>query len=192
MGKKVNRAIVLMMAISLLLGSVTAYAAENQEPAIEEVELQAQNASSGRELVDVIYFQVSGEEVTFSDEPIDSSVTTYQSDNVITGSINYYYDGMDSQNRPGYTVEATMISSNLNISSSNLMTKAEGVSDWHENEVNHYTGKVAVNTRSYIYNKQKSRRYRFPYRRLLTNIVFNLFPEYFQGLPPTTSRKSRP
>ena len=129
MGKKVNRAIVLMMAISLLLGSVTAYAAENQEPAIEEVELQAQNASSG----------------------IDSSVTTYQSDNVITGSINYYYDGMDSQNRPGYTVEATMISSNLNISSSNLMTKAEGVSDWHENEVNHYTGKVAVNTRSYIY-----------------------------------------
>lgn len=50
-------------------------------------------ASSGRELVDVIYFQVSGEEVTFSDEPIDSSVTTYQSDNVITGSINYYYDG---------------------------------------------------------------------------------------------------
>ena len=40
MGKKVNRAIVLMMAISLLLGSVTAYAAENQEPAIEEVELQ--------------------------------------------------------------------------------------------------------------------------------------------------------
>lgn len=56
MGKKVNRAIVLMMAISLLLGSVTAYAAENQEPAIEEVELQAQNASSGRELVDVIYF----------------------------------------------------------------------------------------------------------------------------------------
>ena len=36
-------------------------------------------------------------------------------------------------------------------SSSNLMTKAEGVSDWHENEVNHYTGKVAVNTRSYIY-----------------------------------------
>ena len=88
MGKKVNRAIVLMMAISLLLGSVTAYAAENQEPAI---------------------------------------------------------------NRPGYTVEATMISSNLNISSSNLMTKAEGVSDWHENEVNHYTGKVAVNTRSYIY-----------------------------------------
>ena len=129
MGKKVNRAIVLMMAISLLLGSVTAYAAENQEPAIEEVELQAQNASSGRELVDVIYFQVSGEEVT----------------------INYYYDGMDSQNRPGYTVEATMISSNLNISSSNLMTKAEGVSDWHENEVNHYTGKVAVNTRSYIY-----------------------------------------
>lgn len=31
------------------------------------------------------------------------------------------------------------------------MTKAEGVSDWHENEVNHYTGKVAVNTRSYIY-----------------------------------------
>lgn len=144
MGKKVNRAIVLMMAISLLLGSVTAYAAENQEPAIEEVELQAQNASSGRELVDVIYFQVSGEEVTFSDEPIDSSVTTYQSDNVITGSINYYYDGMDSQNRPGYTVEATMISSNLNISSSNLMTKAEGVSDWHENEVNHYTGKVAA------------------------------------------------
>ena len=52
MGKKVNRAIVLMMAISLLLGSVTTYAAENQEPAIEEVELQAQNASSGRELVD--------------------------------------------------------------------------------------------------------------------------------------------
>ena len=45
MGKKVNRAIVLMMAISLLLGSVTAYAAENQEPAIEEVELQAQNVS---------------------------------------------------------------------------------------------------------------------------------------------------
>jgi hypothetical protein len=31
MGKKVNRAIVLMMAISLLLGSVTAYAAENQD-----------------------------------------------------------------------------------------------------------------------------------------------------------------
>lgn len=30
MSKKVNRAIVLMMAISLLLGSVTAYAAETK------------------------------------------------------------------------------------------------------------------------------------------------------------------
>lgn len=151
MNKKVNVAMVLMMAISLFLGSITVSAAENQGTSVEEVEVQAQDAASERVLVDVVYFQVCGEEVIFSDEPIDNSVATYQSDNLITGAINYYYDGLDSQNRPGYTVEATMISSNLNISSSNLMTKAEGVSDWHENDVNHYTGKVAVNTRSYIY-----------------------------------------
>lgn len=153
MNKKINGAMVLMMALSLFFGSITVSAAENQGVAIEKIEVQEQNVASERELVDVVYFQVSGGEVILSDEPIDDSVATYQSDNLITGAINYYYDGLDSKNRPGYTVEATMISSNLNISSSNLMTRAEGVSEWHENEVNHYTGKVAVNTRSYIYTK---------------------------------------
>lgn len=143
--KKIIKMIVSVMMSILFIGSMTVYAAET-----ETVEVQERSISE-QELLDVVYFKVINGETIMSDVPFDENVLTYQSNNVITGAINYYYDGLDSWNRPQYSVVATMVSTNLNIKSSNLMTKAQGVSDWHENDVNHYTGKVAVNTRSYVY-----------------------------------------
>lgn len=68
----------------------------------------------------------------------------------MTGSIDYYNDGIDNQGRPGYTITATIYSTNLNIKSSRLMTRAENVSSWNTNNRNH-TGRVAVNSRSFVY-----------------------------------------
>lgn len=59
-------------------------------------------------------------------------------------------DGVNSQGRPGYTVTATIYSSNLSIKSSRLMTRAENVSSWNTNSENH-SSRVAVNSRLYVY-----------------------------------------
>ena len=61
------------------------------------------------------------------------STVRAQSNNVMTGSIDYYNDGIDNQVMPGYTVTATIYSSNLNIKSSRLMTRTENVSSWNTN-----------------------------------------------------------
>lgn len=104
------------------------------------------------QLVDQVYFSVDGNDIVFSDKPRELS-TFSQSNNVMSGTIKYYYNGLDSKKRPQYSVVATILSSNLTIKSSILKTKAEGVSSWHSNDVKNYTGKTAVNKRSYVYTK---------------------------------------
>ena len=75
-----------------------------------------------------VYFRSENGVVELSDDPFESENSRSQSNNVMTGAIEYYNDGLDSQGRPGYTVTATIYSSNLNVKSSRLMTRAENVS----------------------------------------------------------------
>lgn len=71
---------------------------------------------------------------------------------VVTGSMSYYYLGKDSQNRPKYQMVMSIVSE-TNLKSSVLSTKAEGVSDWHDNSATH-SGKTGTNTRTYVYTTE--------------------------------------
>lgn len=135
----------------MLFGSLTAFASENQATTeTVTIETVSYDANKERELVDVVYFQSKNGNTVFSDVPFEAVEERSQSNNVMSGSIQYFYDGLDNQGRPGYTVTATIYSSNLNIKSSRLMTRAQNVSSWNTNNRNH-SGRVAVNSRSYVY-----------------------------------------
>ena len=71
---------------------------------------------------------------------------------VVTGTMNYYYLGKDSQNRPKYQMVMSIVSE-TNLKSSVLSTKAEGVSDWYDNSAKH-SGKTGTNTRTYVYTNE--------------------------------------
>lgn len=74
----------------------------------------------------------------------------YDIENRILGSMEYFYDGLDSSGRPQYTVKASMTSNPLKLKSSKLVTRAEGVNSWHTNEEDH-NGYTGTNSRSYVY-----------------------------------------
>ncbi|WP_314723520.1 hypothetical protein [Enterocloster bolteae] len=141
-------------ATVLSFGNIIAFGAETQASAeTVAVEVVPYSADTNHELVDIIYFRSEDGNTVMSDTPFEvgeSEETRAQSNNVMTGSIEYFNDGVNSQGRPGYTVTATIYSSNLNIKSSRLMTRAENVSSWNTNSKNH-SGRIAVNSRSYVY-----------------------------------------
>ncbi|WP_024345311.1 hypothetical protein [Lacrimispora indolis] len=142
---------VAIIAALSAFSSIAALAADN-EATTETVSIETvpYDANASRELIDTVYFKSENGNTIMSDTPFETQATRAQSNNVMTGSIDYYNDGIDNQGRPGYTVTATIYSTNLNIKSSRLMTRAENVSSWNTNNRNH-TGRVAVNSRSFVY-----------------------------------------
>lgn len=141
-----------MMVFSMVVfGTMTAFASESMSVSeTEDVETVLIRDNPQQELMDVVYFRSENGVVELSDAPFDDENARFQSNNVMTGTIEYYNNGLDSQGRPGYTVTTAIYSSNLNIKSSRLMTKAENVSSWNTNRRNH-SGRVAMNSRSYVY-----------------------------------------
>ena len=79
-----------------------------------------------------------------------TNLLIYSIENRILGSMEYFYDGLDSSGRPQYTVKASMTSNPLKLKSSKLVTRAEGVNSWHTNEEDH-NGYTGTNSRSYVY-----------------------------------------
>lgn len=149
--KRILCSMVVMATMLLAFGSTTAFAANNDaETENVSVEMVPYDANASRELIDTVYFRSENGNTVMSETPFGSEEARAQSNNVMTGSIDYYNDGVDSQGRPGYTVTATIYSSNLNIKSSRLMTRAENVSSWNTNSRSH-SGRVAVNSRSFVY-----------------------------------------
>lgn len=66
----------------------------------------------------------------------DESNNVQRLSDIVTGSMSYYYLGKDSKNRPTYQMVMSIVSQ-TNLKSSVLSTKAEGVTTWHDNSVNH-------------------------------------------------------
>lgn len=149
--KKLIASAVITVSAILTFGSMTAFASdfvsETEEARAEEVPY---SADVDRELIDVVYFKSEAGNTVMSDVPFSDNEIRGQSNNIMTGTIEYFNDGVNSQGRPGYTVTATIYSSNLNIKSSRLMTKAENVSSWNTSRKNH-SGRIAVNSRSFVY-----------------------------------------
>lgn len=144
-------AFVSAMIVTLGLGSMPVFAADVSETQdVEYLPYSTYNSQSS-ELLDKSYFYCDGTDSFFSETPIQESLVG-SSNNVITGTLEYFYDGLDSQNRPQYTVTATIVSSPLTLKSSRMKTMAEGTSSWHTNEEDH-SGHTGKNTRSYVYTK---------------------------------------
>lgn len=97
-------------------------------------------------LLDSSTFVVKADGTVVYDEVQTSSARL---SDVVTGTMSYYYLGKDSQNRPEYQMVMSIVSE-TNLKSSVLSTKAEGVSDWHDNSATH-SGKTGTNTRTYVY-----------------------------------------
>ena len=138
-----SKIILLALTLAMIIGNGSVYAQQNS----------VLNGSVNHALIDIQYFTVQDGEVIISDTPINSTISTQQSNNLMAGTITYYYRGLDSKRRPMYNVTATNTSSNLSIKSSNLKTRAQGVKDYSSHNVNHY-GKVAVNSYTYVYTSK--------------------------------------
>ena len=107
--------------------------------AMNMVSFAADTAPAETEAVESVTRSTNGEPATALDI-----------ENRILGSMEYFYDGLDSSGRPQYTVKASMTSNPLKLKSSKLVTRAEGVNSWHTNEEDH-NGYTGTNSRSYVY-----------------------------------------
>ena len=114
----------------------------------EAVESVTRSTNGESVLLDKVYFACDGKNTISSREPIPA--TALDIENRILGSMEYFYDGLDSSGRPQYTVKASMTSNPLKLKSSKLVTRAEGVNSWHTNEEDH-NGYTGTNSRSYVY-----------------------------------------
>ncbi len=99
--------------------------------------------------LDSVSFAITSDgKVRFIDEE-ELDVITSVFSNTVAGTFNYYYNGLNSLKQPRYSV-VLKIFSETNLKSSVLSTKAQGVSDWHDNNAYHF-GKTGTNTRNYVY-----------------------------------------
>jgi len=86
----------------------------------------------------------------------DGSVNENSNENQRTGdpvltTFNYYYDGINGNNEPQYTVKMEAVGTTV-IKKTKLQTKAEGLSTWSSNTKTHnsYTAKNSI---TYSYTK---------------------------------------
>ena len=121
---------------------------ENKPVVTEAVESVTRSTNGESVLLDKVYIACDGKNTISSREPIPA--TALDIENRILGSMEYFYDGLDSSGRPQYTVKASMTSNPLKLKSSKLVTRAEGVNSWHTNEEDH-NGYTGTNSRSYVY-----------------------------------------
>lgn len=143
--KKILSLLLTVVCIGTL--STNSLAAEVQTVETVDTNSISTMSETQGELIDSVSFTISRDgEVKFDSEVDAQSVSL---EDVVTGTFNYYSNGLDSQKRPQYTVVLSIVSE-TNLKKSVLSTKAEGVSTWHDNTKNH-SGKVGTNIRTYVY-----------------------------------------
>lgn len=135
-------------AIMMMAMNMVSFAADTAPAETEAVESVTRSTNGESVLLDKVYFACDGKNTISSREPIPA--TALDIENRILGSMEYFYDGLDSSGRPQYTVKASMTSNPLKLKSSKLVTRAEGVNSWHTNEEDH-NGYTGTNSRSYVY-----------------------------------------
>ena len=122
----------LLTVICFIAFGETTFAAENVDETTTETDaLLSEKDDIGIKLDSVSFAITSDGKVRFIDEEELDVITSVFSDTV-SGTFNYYYNGLNSLKQPRYSV-VLKIFSETNLKSSVLSTKAQGVSDWHDN-----------------------------------------------------------
>lgn len=147
--RNIRRSVALALAAIMMMAmNMVSFAADTAPAETEAVESVTRSTNGESVLLDKVYFACDGKNTISSREPIPA--TALDIENRILGSMEYFYDCLDSSGRPQYTVKASMTSNPLKLKSSKLVTRAEGVNSWHTNEEDH-NGYTGTNSRSYVY-----------------------------------------
>lgn len=147
--RNIRRYVALALAAIMMMAmNIVSFAANTVPAETEAVEAVTRSTNEEPILLDKVYFLCDGKNTISSREPIPTP--TADIENYVGGSMEYFYDGLDSSGRPQYTVKASMVSNPLKLKSSKLKTRAEGVTSWHTNEEDH-NGYTGTNSRSYVY-----------------------------------------
>lgn len=156
--RNIRRSVALALAAIMMMAmNMVSFAADTAPAETEAVESVTRSTNGESVLLDKVYFACDGKNTISSREPIPA--TALDIENRILGSMEYFYDGLDSSGRPQYTVKASMTSNPLKLKSSKLVTRAEGVNSWHTNEEDH-NGYTGTNSRTLSKTSQYYRPYR--------------------------------
>ena len=149
---KLRRAVSLLMSVCLLVGAncVSSFASDADTSETATIRVYDKNtadirmANNDRILLDTWTVSISADgsvkEVNAKQARIDDPVVA---------TFNYYYDGINSNDEPQYTVTMEAVGQ-IKIKKSKLQTKAEGVSTWASNTESH-NSYVASNSITYSY-----------------------------------------
>lgn len=123
--RNIRRSVALALAAIMMMAmNMVSFAADTAPAETEAVESVTRSTNGESVLLDKVYFACDGKNTISSREPIPA--TALDIENRILGSMEYFYDGLDSSGRPQYTVKASMTSNPLKLKSSKLVTRAEG------------------------------------------------------------------
>ena len=122
--RNIRRSVALALAAIMMMAmNMVSFAADTAPAETEAVESVTRSTNGESVLLDKVYFACDGKNTISSREPIPA--TALDIENRILGSMEYFYDGLDSSGRPQYTVKASMTSNPLKLKSSKLVTKDE-------------------------------------------------------------------
>lgn len=149
---KLRRVVSLLMSVCLLVGAncISSFASDADTSETATIRVYDKNtadirmANNDRILLDTWTVSISADgsvkEVNAKQARIDDPVVA---------TFNYYYDGINSNDEPQYTVTMEAVGQ-TKIKKSKLQTKAEGVSTWASNTESH-NSYVASNSITYSY-----------------------------------------
>lgn len=146
--KKITKLLFTTFICCLFFG-MNCFAAESST--VQDINSTTTASVESAELLDSVSFSISRDGNVQVWENVDSNDTSLALDDVVTGTMKYYYHGLDSKKRPKYSVKMSIVSE-TKLKKSTLSTKAQGTSSWHNNKKTH-SGKTGTNTRTYVYTK---------------------------------------
>lgn len=104
--RNIRRSVALALAAIMMMAmNMVSFAADTAPAETEAVESVTRSTNGESVLLDKVYFACDGKNTISSREPIPA--TALDIENRILGSMEYFYDGLDSSGRPQYTVKTT-------------------------------------------------------------------------------------
>ncbi len=146
---KLKRLASILMSICLLMGAncMISYASETDTSTIrvyDQSETNTRAATGERILLDTWTVGISAD-----GSVNETNVKQARLEDAVAVTFKFYYDGINSNNEPQYTVTMTVTGETI-IKKTKLQTKAQGVSTWASNTKNH-SSYTAINSITYSY-----------------------------------------
>jgi acid phosphatase class B len=99
--RNIRRSVALALAAIMMMAmNMVSFAADTAPAETEAVESVTRSTNGESVLLDKVYFACDGKNTISSREPIPA--TALDIENRILGSMEYFYDGLDSSGRPQY------------------------------------------------------------------------------------------